>query len=53
MLYELDRNFDISANPHLQLNTSDYDGSDGRNYIGTDSITSTLLFTIEGNNTLA
>lgn len=45
MLYEYDRNFDMSDIPHLQILKND----DGRYYIGTGSITSNLSFTIEGN----
>lgn len=45
MLYEYDRNFDMSDIPHLQILKND----DGRYYIGTGSVTSNLSFTIEGN----
>lgn len=45
MLYEFDRNFDMSDIPHLQILKND----DGRYYIGTGSVTSNLSFTIEGN----
>lgn len=48
MLYEYDRNFDMSDIPHLQLNNPDVAGN-GRYCIGTGSATSILSFTIEGN----
>jgi len=44
MLYELDRNFDISGTPNLQINIAN-----GRYWIGTGSSNSTLPYTIEGN----
>jgi len=44
MLYELDRNFDVSGDSNLMVTISD-----GRYWIGTGSVTSTLPYTIEGN----
>jgi len=43
MLYEFDRNFDMSDDPQLKINTSE-----GRYWIGTGSANSTLSYTVEG-----
>jgi len=43
MLYEFDRNFDMSDDPQLKINTSE-----GRYWIGTGSVNSNLSYTVDG-----